>query len=53
LTYQNTRYDDKKKQMHIYKFVKSLIIITPLHQHVSVTLVTINRAAYNKNTVSI
>jgi len=40
--------------MHIYKFVKShIIIFITLHQHVSVTLVTINRVAYNKNTVSI
>ena len=42
--------------MHIYKFVKSLIIIittTTLNQHVLVTLVTINMVAYNENTVSI
>jgi hypothetical protein len=37
--------------MHIHKYVQSHTII--LHQHVSVTLVTINRASHNKNTISI
>jgi len=39
--------------MHIYKSVKSHIVIITLDQHVSVTLVTINMVAYNKNTVRI
>jgi hypothetical protein len=37
--------------MHIYKYAQSHIII--LHQHVSVTLWTIIRLPYNKNTISI
>jgi len=34
--------------MHIYKYVQAHIII--LHQHVSVSPVTIIRVFYNKNT---
>jgi len=36
------------KQIHIYKYVQSHIVI--IHQHVSTTPVTIIRASYNKNT---
>jgi len=39
------------QQMHIHKYVQSHTII--LLQHVSVTLVTISRASYNKNAISI
>jgi len=39
-----------KQQMHIYKYVQSYII---LHQHVSATLMTINRVLYNSNTIGI
>jgi len=39
------------QQMHIYKYIQSHIII--LHQHVSVTPVTIIRVSYNKNTINI
>jgi len=38
------------QQMHIYKYVQLHII---LHQHVSVTLMTINRVLYNCNTIGI
>jgi len=38
------------QQMNIYKYIQSHII---LHQHVSVTLVTIITLSYNKNTISI
>ena len=38
------------RQMHIYKYVQSYII---LHQHVSATLMTINRVLYNSNTIGI
>jgi len=37
--------------MHIYKYVQAHIII--LHQHVSITSVTITRVFYNKNTKDI
>jgi hypothetical protein len=37
--------------MHIYKYVQSHIIV--LHQHVSVTAVTIVMVYYNKNTINI
>ena len=37
-----------KQNMHVFKHVQSHIII--LHQHVSVTHVTIIRAPYNKKT---
>jgi len=39
------------QQMHIYKYIQSHIII--LHQHVSVTPVSIIRLSYNKNTINI
>ena len=39
------------QQMHIYKYVQSHTI--SFHQHVSVTLVTIIRVAYNKNKINI
>jgi len=38
------------QQMHIYKYVKSHII---LHQHVPATLMTINKVLYNNNTIGI
>jgi hypothetical protein len=40
--------------MHTYKCVQShIIIIIIIHQHVSVTLVTIIRVSCNKNTINI
>jgi len=39
------------QQMHIYKYVRSYIII--LHHHVSFTSVTITRVTYNWNTINI
>jgi len=39
------------QQMHLYKYVQSLIII--LHQYVSITPVTIIRVSYNTDAISI
>jgi len=37
--------------IHNYKYVQSHIVI--LHQHISVTAVTISRVAYNNNTINV
>ena len=39
------------QQTHIYKYVQSHTVI--LHQHISVTFLTIIKVAYNKNTIYI
>jgi len=38
--------------MHIHKYIQPHIIIIFLHQHVSVTPVTISSVSYSKNTIS-
>jgi hypothetical protein len=48
----NTIYSyTMNQQMHIYKYVLSHIIV--LHQHASVTPITIIRVSHNKNPISI
>ena len=39
------------QEIHIYKYIQSHIVI--LHHHISVTLVSVIRMSYKKNTISI
>jgi len=39
------------QQMHIYEHVQRHIYVIILHQHISVTLVSITRVSYNRKAI--